>query len=566
MDTLSNVWQYIDLWKFLAGLGIFLFGMHYLEEALNNLAGATFKRFLRKQTDTAFKAILSGTVATAILQSSSVVTLMVLAFVGAGIITLKNALGIIIGANLGTTATGWIVATLGFKLNIETFSLPLIAIGGITLAFYPKTGKARELGRLVIGFGFLFLGLNYMKLSIDQLTGHVDLGQYAGNGPWVFFLVGFVLTAIIQSSSATMVINLSALSAGIIPLESAIALAIGSDLGTTITAMLGAIGGSQPKKQAAFSHFSFNVITAIMGLALLKPLVYFIHDVLSISDPLYALVSFHSLFNFLGIILVFPFLKPFAKGLQMLFKESTTSLAKYIPKVTPEVPDAAIDALGHEIEGLLEHIFRFNLSVFKISKELFGFKEEQSNGGGLFNRNHQDGDEYVTIKQLEGEIVTYYLKIQNQKLEDDEPERLNKFIYAVRNAMQALKGIKDVSHNIVAFERSANDQQTALLDMLRSMLSNFYLELYRILKPGDEAAEMELLSGLMELNHDNYQKFLDEIYALARSNKITQLDTSTLLNVNREVYHANRALILSVKDTVLSPADAAAFSRLQEHA
>lgn len=559
----QDIWQYIDIWKFLAGLGIFLFGMHYLEESIKNLAGATFKRFLRDQTNTPIKAILSGTLATAVLQSSSVVTLMVLAFVGAGVIKLQNALGIIIGANLGTTFTGWVVATLGFKLDIESFALPLIAIGGISLAFLSDREKIRELGRLLIGFGFLFLGLNYMKGAIDEMAQHVDLTVFADQGVWVFFIVGFALTAVIQSSSATMVINLSALSAGIIQLDSAIAMIIGGDLGTTITAMLGSIGGTPAKKRAGFSHFLFNLITAIMGLALLRPIIYFLQEIVGITDPLYSLVGFHSFFNLLGIIVVFPFLKLFARALENMFKDDEEQVAHFIPNVTTSVPDAAIDALKQELFGLIDHVFVFNLNTFKIKKDLFGLHEEKKNNG-LFSKP-ANGDEYVTIKQLEGEMVAYYLSIQNQKLEGDEPERLEKYVFAVRNTMQAVKAIKDVAHNIVAIERSANDIQMALLDMLRSDLGSFYLSLYRLLHSDTEAGRMELLAEENEKAQDMYQRSLDEIYGLARTGKLAQVDLSTLLNVNREVYNANKALILAVKDTVLHAEEARSFYRLQDN-
>jgi phosphate:Na+ symporter len=560
---MADVWQYIDLWKFLAGLGIFLFGMRFMEESLHNIAGAAFKRFLRKQTNTRIKAILSGTLVTAVLQSSSVVTLMVLAFVGAGVITLQNALGIIVGANLGTTFTGWIVTLLGFKFNIESFALPLIAIGGISIAFLSNSEKIKQLGRFIIGFGFLFLGLDYMKSAIEYLAQNVDLSQFVDYGTWMFFLVGFVLTAIIQSSSASMVINLSALSTGIIPVEAAIAMAIGSDLGTTITALLGSIGSGPATKRAAFSHFTFNIITAIIGLAMLKPIVYFITQILSVTDPLYTLVSFHSLFNLLGIIVVFPFLKLFATLLERMFKGNEASAAHYIPNVTTAVPDAAIAALKKELDGLLQHIFKYNLSVFRLNKELYGFEANKSNG--FFNSNKGAG-EYETIKQLEGEIVAYYLKLQNEKLEGEEPKQLEAYIFAVRNAMQAIKGIKDISHNIVTIERSANDQQMALLALLQSLLGNFYFELHRVFKSDVEAGKMELLSDLTKQNQSVYQKFLDEIYNLTRKDAISQLETSTMLNVNREVYNANKALVLAIKDTVLPPEEARSFSRLQEYA
>lgn len=559
---MQDIWQYIDLWKFLAGLGTFLFGMHYMEAAIKDLSGSAFKRFLRNQTNTPIKAILSGTLATAVLQSSSVVTLMVLAFVGAGVIQLQNALGIIIGANLGTTFTGWVVATLGFKLKIESFALPFIAVGGISIAFFSGREKVKHIGSFLLGFGFLFLGLNYMKEAIDTLAENVDLSMFAEQGVLVFFLVGFALTAVIQSSSATMVINLSALSAGIIPLEAAIAMVIGGDLGTTITAMMGSIGGSSAKKRAGFSHFLFNLITAGIGMSLLHPIVYLLRSAWGITDPLYTLVSFHSFFNLLGIVLVFPFLGMFARVLENMFKDDNKLASHYLPLVTPTVPDAAIDALQKELYGLIDHVFSFNLNTFNISKDIMGVEPVKKLNGR--NPKPSSTDEYLTIKQLEGEMVAYYLSIQNEKLEGDEPQRLEKYVFAIRNAMQAVKAVKDVVHDIEYIERSANDTQMKLLDLLRKELTVFYKELYLMLHTDKLAGLMELLADQNTKAKDMYQRSLDEIYGMAKSGNVSQVDLSSLLNLNREVYNANKALVLSVSHAVLPPEEARAFSKLRD--
>ena len=191
------MWEQFDIWKFIAGLGLFLFGMFMLEEGIKALSGRAFKKFLRKHTKNKIKAILSGTFITAIVQSSSVVSLMTLAFVGAGVIKLTNAIGIILGSNLGTTMTGWVVATLGFKLDIESFALPCIGIGGLGLIFLARSDRFSNISKLVVGFGFLFLGLNYMKLSISDLAETFDIGMYADYSLIVFAMIGLVLTAII---------------------------------------------------------------------------------------------------------------------------------------------------------------------------------------------------------------------------------------------------------------------------------------------------------------------------------------------------------------------------------
>ena len=196
----------LDIWKLLAGLGIFLFGMFLMEESIKNLAGRSFKSFIRHSTNGRLKSILSGTLVTGVLQSSSAVSLMVLAFVGAGIMAMENAIGVILGSNLGTTFTSWIVAFFGFKVNIEEYSLPLIGIGGLGLIFLGKSVRFSNLSKLMVGFGFLFMGLDYMKTSVEELTSTFDMTVLQDLGIVPFALAGIALTAIMQSSSATIAV------------------------------------------------------------------------------------------------------------------------------------------------------------------------------------------------------------------------------------------------------------------------------------------------------------------------------------------------------------------------
>ena len=224
-----------DFWKFFAGVGLFLWGMSQLEHAIKELAGRSFKNLLQKSTNTDWKGILIGTLITAILQSSSLVTLMVLAFLGGGMISLRNSLGVVLGANLGTTFTAWIVATLGFKINVADFAFPFLALGTMTYLFMNSRPNLKNSGVFLVGFGLLFLGLDYMKNAIESIAGQVDLTDYLDYGPWVFLLIGTVVTALIQSSSATIVIVLSALNANVIEIQHALAIIIGANIGNTPT-------------------------------------------------------------------------------------------------------------------------------------------------------------------------------------------------------------------------------------------------------------------------------------------------------------------------------------------
>jgi len=225
----------------LSGLGMFLFGMLYMELALKASAGLRFKSWVKNSTSSTIKSLLTGTMATALLQSSSVVTLMTLSFVSASMISLHSAIAVIFGANVGTTVTAWIVATLGFKVEIEAFALPIIGAGGLMLIFGASHKKITTVAKVLVGFGLLFLGLAFMKTAIESLAITIDLAKFS-NFPLIAFIgIGFVLTALIQSSSAATAIVLSALYVHILSFEQSAAMVIGTNIGTTVTALLGAI-------------------------------------------------------------------------------------------------------------------------------------------------------------------------------------------------------------------------------------------------------------------------------------------------------------------------------------
>jgi len=262
-----------DAWRLAAGLGLFLFGMHHLEQAMQQLAGRPFKVFLREHTSRPVKGVLAGAIATAALQSSSVVSLLVMALAGTGIVSLASAIGIVFGSNLGTTATGWIVASIGFKLEIEVLALPLVAIGGLGVVWSAVGSRRLGASQFIAGFGLMFLGLDFMKSGASAAASLFDPQALADYPPLVFLLVGLLLTAIIQSSSATIMLTLSALYAEAIPLSSAAAVAIGADLGTTITAILGALAGSPVKKRVAAALVVFNVVTDSVAFIALYPLL-----------------------------------------------------------------------------------------------------------------------------------------------------------------------------------------------------------------------------------------------------------------------------------------------------
>lgn len=297
----------LDLWKLLAGLTIFLYGMFLLEDSIKAMSGKAFRQMIRYYTNSRLRSIGSGAFITAILQSSSAVALMVLAFVGAGVMTMENGMGVMMGANIGTTITSWIVAIFGFKLKIESFALPLIASGGLIFIAFGPSSKLFQGSRLLIGFGFLLLGLDFMKTSVENYAQHIDLSSLADYGRWLYLLFGILITALMQSSSASIAIILTGLNSGLINFDTSVAMVIGANIGTTVTVLLGSVGGIQSKKRVSTSHLIFNLVTGIIAFTALQPLSWLVAQFFNTAtNAVLALALFHTVFNFIGVVVFFP--------------------------------------------------------------------------------------------------------------------------------------------------------------------------------------------------------------------------------------------------------------------
>jgi phosphate:Na+ symporter len=552
------MWENFDFWKFLAGLGLFLFGMSQLENGVKELAGRRFKVFIKKHTKNKIKAILGGTLITAILQSSSVVTLMLLAFVGAGVISMKNALGIILGSNLGTTFTGWLVATLGFKVDIESFIMPFIAIGGLLVVLFPKRQQLFNTGLLTLGLSFLFLGLSFMKDSISYLAENFDISLFADYGPVVFLLVGFLFTALIQSSSATMVITLSALNVEIIDFNAAAAVVIGANLGTTITVLLGGLRGTASKKRVAIGHFLFNLVTDIVAFFSMGLLIFFITDVLNIKDELFALVLFHSTFNLLGIILFFPFLGQFADFLSTRFTSSNDRAGLFIHEITVEVPETALEALNNETNHLLSLVLKlWRIAFLQNSNEPISLIK-----GRFFKPQENFFDNYYEIKRLHGEMINFYGDLQKQSLTEEVSYRLSKIITATGNALYAAKDIKDIEIDLANFRKSGKKTIMSLYDFLNDSNRVMTTRFKQMLESESNETFFEELSKLMLDIQINYDKLLEMVYDHTIRKHLEEEEIATVLNVNRELYSSNKAIIFALKDYKLSPAQVTQFENL----
>ena len=541
----------INFTEFLAGLGFFLLGMQQLERALNGLFGRSLRITLRNYTRRPIQGIAVGAVATSILQSSSLVTLMLLAFVGAGILSLGNALGVVFGANLGTTVTGWLVTAIGFKLDLDVLALPAIGLGALGVVFIPEEKRIARYSALLLGLGMLLLGLELMKSSAGSFANGFDPEAIQDLAPFLFVLVGFIFTTLVQSSSAAMMVNLTALSAGLFLLENAAAFTIGADIGTTITVILGSIKGTGAKRRVALAHFLFNVVTATVAFLLLGPLLWLVTSGYGIDDPLFSLVAFHSTFNLLGILLFAPLVGPFTRFLERRFISPEPHIARFVTELSAQVPEAAIEALEKETRHLFRRSLTFNASVLRLRPpqlaEDFGPADLGDGHLPLTRR-------YEAIKELEGEMLGFAQALQEQPLGEHEAARLAQLQAATRHAVHAAKAIKDIRHNIEAAEDS-DDGLAGLLEAFRSHMQEICAGIEQLLQNDRSAGLLAQLTELAAANERLYGESTQAIRALKRG-RLSEIELSTALNMNREMYSANRAILSGLKDLLLPPEDA----------
>jgi phosphate:Na+ symporter len=550
----------LDLWKLLAGLGIFLFGMHQLEDAVKSLSGKVFRRMVSHWTRGRWRAVGSGTLVTAILQSSSAVSLMVLAFVGAGVLSMENAIGVMLGANVGTTLTAWIIAALGFKLKIETFALPFIAAGGLLLVFNTPTARLFQIARLLLGFGFLLLGVDYMKGGVESLTAGVDFSQLPPYGLWFYVLIGVVMTALMHASSASIAIFMAALHSGLITFEMGAALVIGANVGTTVTVLLGAMGATQAKKRVGLSQLIFKGVTGVIAFAGLGGLVWLVGLLLPGNDKgVMGLALFHTLFNVLGVILFFPCIGQLARLLNYLIPDHKTVLTVYLNNTPVEVPAAAETAMRKEIRHLHDECQLYQLRLLKIDEKLIFLETlplERKSGKRLCLE-----ELYEEIKLLHAEIFSFYSRLQAQKLEVGEAKELERLIYASRNIMNALKNFKGIRGDLDEFDASENGYIEAQYQLFRQRLTELGHDLHRLPEITEpEELFRELLKTYLRVETAD-RRFIRETLQAVAAKQIHEMEIASLLLANRLFTQGCRLQVFGLKDLLLTQTQVTDFDR-----
>jgi phosphate:Na+ symporter len=470
-----------------------LFGILNLENGFKIYTEGPLRKILRKSTNNLFKSINIGIISTAILNSSSLVSVLVISFISAGLISLKAGIGVIFGSNIGTTFTGWLVALFGLKLEISELAMPMIIFGIIFILQKSKSFNA--LGYLIAGLGFFFLGIFFLKTGFEQYNFKLQIFQPDESG-FIALLtytgIGILATVIMQASAATLAIILTALSVNQISYQDALALAIGSNIGTTFTALLGSLAANQAGKKLAMAHLIFNLITGFVALILLPQLKLVVENIAhttGISEENYTLrlAIFHTVFNVLGVAIMVLWINKLILLLNKIIKDDPVTIEqpKFLNQKILNHPQSAIHALYKETEHLLDNTFEIIAHSLNVHRTELLTAEKISE---VLNRSSNIIDidikeKYaLKVKTIYSKIIKYASLITIENLTNEEIVALSNIKNANRLMVKVIKDLEDLRTNLNIYINSDNKYVRDTYNKFRKRLLRIIKELFLNIK------------------------------------------------------------------------------------
>jgi phosphate:Na+ symporter len=555
MILAGSIWWSPDVQQIGAGVAIFLFGMLSMDEGFKAFTGGTLERFLAKSTNKLWKSLGFGIIATTIVQSSSLVSVITISFLSSGLLELVQGIGIIFGANIGTTTGAWLVSAIGLKVKISAYAMPMLMVGIVLVMQNRKSLKG--VGHILTGLGFLFLGIHFMKEGFEAFRSAIDLSAYAVTG-WQGLLLyttfGVVATVIMQSSHATLVLIITALATGQVSYENAIALAIGANIGTTVTAIIGALGANAAGKQLAAAHLVFNGVTALVALLLLQPLIQAV-EVSSawfgIGETEYALKlsMFHTIFNVLGVLIMLPFIKLLARQLKKVIgddrrselnlpahrpdRRTETVKPKFVTDVVMNHPDTALNAIIQEVTRLWSN------SIAVMSYALYLNRSDVESETPLdlilttseIHGNTSDIDELYLryIRPLNNVIIEATHQIP-KPLSKVQSETVFSLKLACRDLVNAVKDVKHLQKNVVLYHESDNPALQETYRQFRMQLAQLLHNLQNVLNFPDEEEALVAFSQEQRKLQENDIVRNGTLDALMQRDEIPSRYITSLMN------------------------------------
>ena len=546
----------VDFLTLIGAVGLFLYGMKIMSEGLQKVAGDRMRNILSIMTKNRFTGVLTGIVITALIQSSSASTVMVVSFVNAGLMSLAQSMAVIMGANIGTTFTAWIIAIFGFKVKISAFALPLI--GFAVPMMFSSNSKYKSIGEFMLGFAFLFIGLDQISANVPELTPDnvAFLQSYAQNGfisVLIFVLAGLVITAIIQSSAATFAIVLVMCAEGWIPFDMACALVLGSKIGTTITPILASLSGNVASKKAAMGHFLFNVFGTVWTVILFFPfcklisyiIVYFGNqDPMAMSDPkamtpedlaifkasvAFGLSMFHTVFNIVNLCIMIWFCDTYVKITNFLIrshnKEDEEFQLRFISRGLLSASELNIAQAQREIVVFGERVEK----MYGMVQELVHTK----NGTADFNKLFSRIEKYEEISdRREVEIAKFLNKVGDGRLSLDGKLRISAMLTIIGEIESAADGCYNIARTLVLkeeghahFDQDSYNNIDTMMNLVGEALANMLV----VLRDTENVRESDILASMNKESEIN--------------NLRNMLRVENLENINQKKYEYSAGTI-----------------------
>ena len=560
-------WVSPDFKEIAAGVSIFLFGMLFLEDGFKAFTGGVLEKLLQKTTNKTWKSLLFGVVSTSIMQSSSLVSVITISFISAGLVTLVAGIGIIFGANIGTTTGAWLVAAFGLKVKISAYAMPMLVFG-IVLSFQ-KSKYLKGAGAVLAGLGFLFLGIHYMKEGFEAFKDSFDLASLAVAGYpglFLFAAIGAAATVVMQSSHATLVLILTALAASQITYDNGLALAIGANVGTTITAIIGALSANVEGKRLAGAHLIFNVVTGVVAIAFISQFIWavdVVSDKVGIAADNYTmkLAVFHTLFNLTGVLLMVPLIHRLSDFLVKSLPEKAKDLAEplYLSDAAIEFPETVLKSVKKEVWHLFDSAFEIMAHGINLHRTEILTSEDLKKTIDEDREVHEfDMDELYErkVKILYSAIVDFISNAQS-----NIPSVFSEELYRLRKAageiVECVKHIKHLRKNTTKYMLSDNEHIRDEYNRLRYQIALILKEIYR-LRDEDEydhalaVLELDELKAEIQSAHRELDVRVTEVL---RDDLITPGMATSLLNDFNYVDETARHLLDTAQALMSSHVD-----------
>src|SRR5690554_1380453 len=551
------LWVGSEFMELALGVAFFIFGMICLEDGFKTFAGGSLETLLQNSTNRLWKSLLLGFTSTTLMQSSTLVSLITISFVSSEMIALAGGIGIILGANIGTSTGAWLIAGLGLKVDIASYAMPMLVFG--VLLLMQKSKILKGVGNLVLGVGFLFFGIHFMKEGFTAFQLGFDLSTYSMTGVYgvlLFTLIGTLITFVMQSSHATLLIVIAALAVGQVNYENALALSIGASLGSAISAVIAGFAANLGGKRLAAAQVLFSLVTTLLAMLLINPLMQLVDWMSSYlgigaEDYLLKLALFQTLFRVLGAVVFMPFISQVESFLIKVIRFVPKSIEQpiYIYPEVLETPSTVVAAVRKEVQHLFDNAFGLLASGLSLKRSTLESEESLSAAVKATRRIFPIDVENAyeeKIKSLHSEIIAFISEAQMRESTRAATEELYVLRQASRDIVSAVKGMKHLHNNLSRYGLSANLAVRDRYDQIRLQLARLLRELQVLLAEEPTSTTALALDSLRLSVQKASRTMTDELDEMIRYRRLTANIATSIMNDENYVTDIANNLISAV--------------------